>query len=60
MIGISGKKIILTGRDTTPHDNAPKLERLENVYDKLKKTHPGWKDVLNKVNKQPGSNVKPV
>ncbi len=30
------------------------------VYDKLKKSHPGWNDVLGKVSKMPGSNVKPV
>ena len=30
------------------------------VYDKLKKSHPGWNDVLYKASKQPGSNVKPI
>ncbi len=30
------------------------------VYDKLKKHHPGWNDVLHKASKQPGSNVKPI
>ena len=30
------------------------------VYDKLKKSHPGWNDVLSKVSKVPGSCVKPV
>ena len=30
------------------------------VYDKLKKHHPGWNDVLYKASQQPGSNVKPI
>ena len=30
------------------------------VYDKLKKSHPGWNDVLHKASKAPGSRVKPL
>ena len=30
------------------------------VYDKLRKTHPGWNDVLHKASKAPGSKVRPV
>ena len=30
------------------------------VYDKLKKSHPGWNDVLYKASKAPGSTVRPV
>ena len=30
------------------------------VYDKLKKTHPGWNDVLHKASKAPRSNVRPI
>ena len=30
------------------------------VYDKLKKSHPGWNDVLRKASKMPGSNVRPI
>ncbi len=41
-------------------ENAPKFGEVGEVYDKLKKSHPGWNDVLSKVNKMPGSNVKPV
>ena len=41
-------------------ENAPKFGEVGEVYDKLKKSHPGWNDVLNKVNKIPGSQVKPV
>ena len=28
------------------------------VYDRLKKSHPGWNDVLHKASKAPGSKVK--
>ena len=41
-------------------ENAPKFGEVGEVYDKLKKSPPGWNDVLNKVNKMPGSQVKPV
>lgn len=27
--------------------------------DKLKKSHPGWNDVLHRTSKMPGSNVRP-
>ena len=30
------------------------------VYDKLKKSHPGWNQILHKASKAPGSNVKPL
>jgi hypothetical protein len=30
------------------------------VYDKLKKSHPGWNDVLQKASKVPGSRVKSI
>ena len=30
------------------------------VYDKLRIKHPGWNDVLAKVAKAPGSNVRPT
>jgi broad specificity phosphatase PhoE len=30
------------------------------TYDKLKKSHPGWNDVLQKVSQVPGSKVNPV
>mgnify|MGYP000539059447 FL=1 len=30
------------------------------VYDKLKKSHPGWNDVLHKASKAPGSTVRPI
>ena len=30
------------------------------VYDKLKKSHPGWNDVLYKASKAPRSTVRPL
>ena len=30
------------------------------TYDKLKKSHPGWNDVLRKASKAPRSRVKPI
>ena len=30
------------------------------VYDSLKKSHPGWNDVLHKASKAPGSKVKAI
>lgn len=30
------------------------------VYDKLRKSHPGWNDVLRRASKMPGSNVRPI
>ena len=30
------------------------------VYDRLKKSHPGWNDVLYKASKAPGSKVKAI
>ena len=31
-----------------------------DIRDKLKKSHPGWNDVLGKVSKMPGATVRPV
>ena len=36
------------------------LGEVGEIYDKLKKTHPGWNDVLHKASKAPRSNVKPI
>ena len=30
------------------------------IYDRLKKSHPGWNDVLYKASKAPKSNVRPI
>ena len=47
-------------RDWSDPATAPASGRVGEVYDKLKKSHPGWNDVLNKASKVPGSRVKPV
>ena len=41
-------------------ENVPNFGEVGEVYDKLKKSHPGWNDVLRKASKMPGSNVRPV
>ena len=47
-------------RDWSDICRAPGCGEIGEVYDKLKKSHPGWNDVLNKCSKAPGSTVKPV
>ena len=36
------------------------LGEVGEIYDKLKKTHPGWNDVLHNASKAPRSNVRPI
>ena len=36
------------------------LGEVGEVYDKLKKSHPGWNDVLYKPSKAPKSKVRPI
>ena len=36
------------------------LGEVGEIYDKLKKTHPGWNDVHHKASKAPRSNVRPI
>ena len=36
------------------------LGEVGEIYDKFKKTHPGWNDVLHKASKAPRSNVRPI
>ena len=36
------------------------LGEVGEIYDKLKKTHPGWNDVLLNASKAPLSNVRPI
>ncbi len=38
----------------------PYVGDVGEVYDKLKKSHPGWNDVLHKASKAPGSTVRPI
>jgi len=47
-------------RDWSDPSTAPYSGEIGEVYDKLKKSHPGWNDVLHKASKAPGSKVKPV
>ena len=47
-------------RDWSDPTTAPSSGELGEVYDKLKKSQPGWNDVLYKASKAPGSRVKPV
>ncbi len=39
-------------------DNAPGVGEVGESKDKLRKTKPGWNDVLRKAQKAPGSGVK--
>ena len=47
-------------RDYSDPSTMPGVGEVGETYDKLKKSHPGWNDVLHKVSKMPGSNVNPV
>ena len=47
-------------RDYSDPTTCPSVGEVGEVYDKLKKSHPGWNDVLHKASKMPGSRVKPV
>ena len=47
-------------RDWSDPSTAPNCGEIGEVYDKLKKSHPGWNDVLRKASKAPRSNVRPI
>lgn len=47
-------------RDWSDPSTCPASGDVGEVYDRLKKSHPGWNDVLAKASKVPGSKVKPV
>jgi thymidylate synthase len=47
-------------RDWSDPSTCPSSGEIGEVYDKLKKSHPGWNDVLHKASKAPGSRVKPI
>lgn len=47
-------------RDWSDPSTCPASGEIGEVYDRLKKSHPGWNDVLTNVSKAPGSKVKPV
>ena len=47
-------------RDLSDPSTCPSSGEVGEVYDRLKKSHPGWNDVLTKASKVPGSAVKPI
>ena len=47
-------------RDWSDPSTCPAAGEFGEVYDRLRKSHPGWNDVLTKASKAPGSRVKPV
>ena len=47
-------------RDYSDPTTFPGIGEVGDFKDKLKKTHPGWNDVLHKASKAPGSTVKPL
>ena len=47
-------------RDWSVPSTMPGVGEVGEIYDKLKKSHPGWNDVLHKASKAPGSRVKPI
>ena len=46
-------------RDWSDPSTLPGTGEVGEFQDKLKKTHPGWNDVLRKASKAPGSTVRP-
>jgi len=47
-------------RDYSDPSTFPNFGEVGEVYDKLKKSHPGWNDVLHRASKVPKSKVKPI
>ena len=47
-------------RDWSDPSTMPGVGEVGEIYDKLKKSHPGCNDVLHKASKAPGSRVKPI
>ena len=47
-------------RDRSDPSTMPGVGEVGEVYDRLKKSHPGWNDILHKASKAPGSTVKPI
>ena len=47
-------------RDWSDPSTRPSAGEVGEVYDRLKKSHPGWNDVLRAASKAPGSKVKPI
>ncbi len=47
-------------RDWSDPSTMPGVGEVGEWADRLKKTHPGWNDVLHKASKAPGATVKPI
>ena len=47
-------------RDWSDPTTMPGVGEVGEFQDKLKKSHPGWNDVLRKASKMPGATVKPL
>ena len=47
-------------RDYSDPSTFPGVGEVGEIYDKLKKSHPGWNDVLGVAAKAPGSRVKKI
>ena len=47
-------------RDWRDPSTLPGTGEVGDFKDKLKKSHPGWNDVLHKASKAPGSYVRPI
>ena len=47
-------------RDWSDPSTLPGTGEVGDFKDKLKKSHPGWNDVLHKASKAPGSYVRPI
>ena len=47
-------------RDWSDPSTCPSAADVGEVYDKLKKSHPGWNQILHRASKVPGSKVKAI
>ena len=47
-------------RDWSDPSTCPASGEVGEIYDRLKKSHPGWNDVLLKASRAPKSQVKPI
>ena len=47
-------------RDWSDPSTLPGHGEVGDLKEKLKKSHPGWNDVLHKASKAPGSYVRPI
>ena len=47
-------------RDWSDPSTLPGTGEVGDLKEKLKRSHPGWNDVLHKASKAPGSYVRPI